>query len=480
MRPLAWPMNPAFGTPQELPKSTSRISLVLLAGHVPLAAIMYGIRPAATAHAFGVFLLGLLFLARRRNDLALYMVGYMAGAEVLWRICEAQTNHEFAKLAGTVLLAGIGFRHFNFKRSAWIVFYMLLLLPSAYLTLDDLPLEFARKRLSFNLSGPISLTIAVLTFSNLKITAAQLRRFLLSFTYPIIGICTCIAISLITSDQLDFNTQSNFEASAGFGPNQVSSILAMGAICMFLFHMVFLNKRLFRSPFVQRQLTLWLMALFLIQSAFTFSRGGIYMATASILASGVILLRDREARKKFIFSTVALGLLGIFVVLPVLNRYTEGAFLDRYLETDTTGRADILDTELLLWQKNWLLGVGPGMRIYHIDEDNNASAAHTEYTRMIGEHGLLGVLALFILLFGIFAGWRSLDNYQSKAIGTATTVCAMLFWAVNGMRIFAPQVLIGLLFVTILWKPEAPKSDFWMAIDQEPPPEPDDIHPAER
>lgn len=204
------------------------------------------------------------------------------------------------------------------------------------------------------------------------------------------------------------------------------------------------------------------------------------MAVASILGAGVILLKDGEARKKFVLSTAALSVLAFFVVLPVLNRYTEGAFLERYLETDTSGRSDILTIELELWKRNWLLGVGPGMRVYNIDDEDTASAAHTEYTRMIGEHGLLGVLALAILIFGIINRWKSIKDYRSKAVGTAFMICTLLFWAVNGMRIFAPQLIIGLLFVTILWKPEADKPDFWMGILEEESPPLDEPQMAER
>lgn len=468
MRTISWPVEglpPLLG---ELPKTTSRISIIMLAIHVPLAAAMYLSRSVATLHALSIFLLGILFLAKRRNDLVFNMVGYVAGAEVLWRICSAQTNHEFAKYLGAFLLVGIGLRNLNFRRQPWVVFYFLLLLPSVFITLDELPLSIARKRLSFNLSGPAVLAISVIVMSNLRISAIQLRRFLLSFIYPLIGICTCIFISLLQAEDISFNTQSNFETSAGFGPNQVSSILAMGAILTYMFYMLFLNKRLFRSPLLQRQIAVWLSLLLLVQSAFTFSRGGVYMAVASIFVAGILLLKDREVRKKFILNTLVFSLLSFFVVLPALNNFTDGAFLQRYMETDTTGRSDILGLELTLWKKNILLGVGPGMRVYHIDEDV-ASAAHTEYTRMIGEHGLLGLFSLIILLLGLGLGFKSIKDYRTRALAGALMTCALLFWGVNGMRIFAPQLFVSLIFATILWKPTTDTFNPWRDIENMPP-----------
>ena len=424
---------------------------------------MYTARPIATLHALGTLVLGVMFLAKRRSDLAFYLVGYLAGAEVLWRICSAQTNHEYAKFAGVLLLLGIGMRKLELRRATWAVFYFLLLLPSVFITLDELPLNIARKRLSFNLSGPLTLATAVVVLSNLKISAVQLRRFILAFIYPLIGICTCIFISLIQADQLNFSTQSNFETSAGFGPNQVSSVLAMGAILSYLFYMLFLNKRLFKSPLLQRQIAIGLTALFLLQSAFTFSRSGLYMAVISIVVSGVVLLREAEARKKFLINGVLFTLIGSFLILPYLNRFTEGAFIARYMETDSTGRTEILSLELELWKKNWLLGVGPGMRVYHVDEEV-ASAAHTEYTRMIGEHGLLGFIALIFMVSGVAMRWTHIKDYRSRAIALALICCAVLFWGANGMRIFAPQLLFALAFVNILWRPQTPTVDPWQNV----------------
>ena len=473
MRSVSWPVETPVLAPGTLQKSTSRISLIMLALHVPLAAAMYLSRSVATAHALGVVLLGLLLLARRRYDMLFYLVAYIAGSEVLWRICSAQTNHEFAKYACTFFLLCIGLRNLDLRKNSWVVFYFILLLPSIFITLDELPLNLARKRLSFNLSGPLSLTIAVLVLSNLKISAIQLRQAFLSFIYPIFSISTCIAISLLRADDLNFNTQSNFETSAGFGPNQVSSILAMGGIVTYLFYMLFLNKRLFRSTFIHRQVAIWLAGLYLVQSAFTFSRGGVYMAVASILVAGTLLLRDREVRKKFLVNMTVLSTVGFFFVLPTLNRVTDGAFLARYLETDTTGRSEILSMELELWRKNFFLGIGPGMRVYHIDEDV-ASAAHTEYTRMIGEHGLLGLLALILLLWGLANRIRILKDPQTRAIAASLITCALLFWAVNGMRIYAPQLLASLAFATILWRPEAKPIDPWAILPTQNPSFPDE------
>lgn len=473
MRSVSWPVETPVLAPGTLQKSTSRISLIMLALHVPLAAAMYLSRSVATAHALGVVLLGLLLLGRRRYDMLFYLVAYIAGSEVLWRICSAQTNHEFAKYACTFFLACIGIKHLNLRRSSWVIFYFVLLLPSIFLTFDALPFDLARKRISFNLSGPISLTVAIVVMSNLKISAIQFRRLFLSFIYPIIGICTCIGISLLQAEDLNFKTQSNFESSAGFGPNQVSSILAMGGIVTFLFYMLFLNKRLFKSPFIHRQVAIWLTALYLVQSAFTFSRSGAYMAVASISVAGTLLFRDREVRKKFLLNFLGFCFLGFFIVFPILNRFTEGALLSRYLETGTTGRTDILALEMELWRRNFLLGIGPGMRVYHIDEDV-ASAAHTEYTRMIGEHGLLGLLALILLFWGLANRIRILKDPQSRAIAASLITCALLFWAVNGMRIYAPQLLASLAFATILWRPEAKPIDPWAILPTQNPSFPDE------
>ena len=66
--------------------------------------------------------------------------------------------------------------------------------------------------------------------------------------------------------------------------------------------------------------------------------------------------------------------------------------------SDTTGREDIARADLEVWFDNPVLGVGPGVaKEYRAATFGRAAAAHTEFTRLLAEHGILGLVALIIL-----------------------------------------------------------------------------------
>src|ERR1043166_9329225 len=83
----------------------------------------------------------------------------------------------------------------------------------------------------------------------------------------------------------DFSSGSNFEASGGFGPNQVSSMLGWAMILTFLWLMTSALRRC--SLPVAGSLILFCGA----QAALTFSRTGIYLGVGGIMLGMVFLAR---------------------------------------------------------------------------------------------------------------------------------------------------------------------------------------------
>jgi hypothetical protein len=88
------------------------------------------------------------------------------------------------------------------------------------------------------------------------------------------------------------------------------------------------------------------------------------------------------------------------------------------------------------------VGLGQARR-YHIAFFRSASA-HTEYTRILAEHGLLGLVA-FALVAAI--AWRA---HKRNGAGMAAVVCsASLAWVAlflvhAAMRLAAPALMFGL------------------------------------
>ena len=107
-------------------------------------------------------------------------------------------------------------------------------------------------------------------------------------------------------------------------------------------------------------------------------------------------------------------------------------------------RRDVLvrqDVEVFLAHP--LGGVGPGGGdVYHA----RGALAHTEPTRLLAEHGLLGAAALVALFVMMFRAMRASQTANDKALVAALLVWSMLTMSHMAMRIVAPSLLFGLAF----------------------------------
>ena len=132
------------------------------------------------------------------------------------------------------------------------------------------------------------------------------------------------------------------------------------------------------------------------------------------------------------------------MALPWLQDFTGGKFLERIRDTDLTGRDALMERDLELWSANAFLGVGPGRSKLTDAETGNFSLAHTEFTRLIAEHGVLGALA-FLLLLGMSC--RAVTRARGgvpRGLAAGLQAWALLFMIHSAMRLAAPSFLFGL------------------------------------
>ena len=181
-----------------------------------------------------------------------------------------------------------------------------------------------------------------------------------------------------------------------------------------------------------------------VQSALTFSRGGLYNAVGAALFAGAFSLRDPQTRARMMMLVPILVLVVNYAVLPQLDTLTKGALSTRFKSVDTTNRADIVLAQLEVWQNHPFLGVGPGE-----SRRFAGGLAHTEISRLVAEHGLLGFVALVLLLFSAARNLRRARAGNEKAVVAATVGWSLLFMLNAGMRLAAPSFLFGLSFLTL-------------------------------
>jgi hypothetical protein len=136
----------------------------------------------------------------------------------------------------------------------------------------------------------------------------------------------------------------------------------------------------------------------------------------------------------------------------------------RFSDLDTTLRGKIAQADLDLWFANPVLGVGPGIssreRLAFM-----GIASHTEYTRVLAEHGFAGLLALLALLWMATRAYFRAPNIQAQVWVSALVAWSLVEMSHAAMRVTAISFLFGLAMVNWATKPqpqeETPRNKKW-------------------
>jgi O-antigen ligase len=433
----------------------------LVAAQVGASLLLNAVPRLVVVQAAGIGLLGLYAVARRQLPILLCLIAYLPGAEMLWRQTKAPLYYLAAPylviMLGTFATLGIIGRLAKPGRMALI--YVGLLLPATVVTIKTAG-PGSREILSFALTGPIALAVLVTFTSQVRIERWLYVRLLWVLTISSVGPLTIAATALrsgITSGQgVNFTDQSNFLAAGGTAPVQVSALLGLGVLTGVL---LIINERNQLARLVAVALTIALT----VQCFLTFSRGG--MTSVAIALSALLLTqaRDRELRNRLVV-ILAIGLALCFgVIFPKLDSFTQGAFKERFTDSQT-GRTALAANDLQIFRKNPVFGVGPGMTKYQrlgydicqlrSDQCINEASSHTEFTRMLSEHGVPGLLAIAVLVAMFLQAIRRADRWSRPlTIALLTWGVAQMFYA--NFRIVAVPVALGLAFVRVA-EPGAP------------------------
>jgi hypothetical protein len=413
--------------------------LVLLIAQVALAYLMYRSAAIATIHAVVVLVVGLWLVMRDEEPIRVaYLVGYAVGAEVLWRMTDAKIFWEFGKYAvGLILILAI--LKWRMRLRPTPVVYFVVLLPSMMLLFNSVSLWQARDQISFNLSGPFALAISTIFFSQIRLTSAQVRQLWIWIIVPIIGIAFLTLSSTLSATSLNFSERSsNFVTSGGFGPNQVSAMLGLGALLCWLYCLV--DETAFRVRWILLMCGVWLA----VQSLLTFSRAGMWNFAAAAPVATLYLLRGHRQRKS-LFLIFLLLFVALYFVLPRLQNFTNGELEARFTSTDTHGRDLLWQTDFKIWQDHLITGVGPGQAgEYYAPIFGGLVASHTEYSRLLSEHGMFGLVAILLLGTMLIRAFLSAKGSRAKGVVIGCMLWSLAEMTHAGMRIVAISFLFAL------------------------------------
>lgn len=434
---------------------TTRNYLILVVAHIALGILIYTFGGLSKFLFLGIFFYFLfrVFVSGNRKDEVLLAAGYIMGYEVFSRMTGGAITYEFAKYA-VILFLGIGMFFKGFNRKSWAyVFYLLCLLPGILFSAMNLDYSTnIANAIGFNLSGPVCLGISALYCYNRKMPFYRIQNIFTVILLPIIT--TTTYLYLYTPDLKDVitNTESNFATSGGFGPNQVATVLGLGAFILFTRFFTVKNK-------VINIVDILILGMVGYRAIITFSRGGV--VTALICAIAFILIYAFYSNKRSKVSLVPkLGLIvGIVAISWVASSINTQGFIDkRYSNQDaagreeedlSTGRLDLLNEELEAFYSNPFTGIGIGKaKEFRLERmGGKVTASHNEVSRLLSEHGIFGILALLILITAPMA-------FRIKTRTNIYFYSCLIFWFLtinhSSMRIAAPAFIYGLALINVV------------------------------
>ncbi|MGN6569052.1 MAG: hypothetical protein ACTHJ0_13915, partial [Flavipsychrobacter sp.] len=198
-----------------------------------------------------------LLTTRNFNKSIHYFLCYFLGIEVFTRMLKLApyVPMEAGKYLALIFLPlGLIFRVNNtgrFKPNKLGLVIFLLSLPSIIMIKQNF-----MQSLIFDWAGIATLGLYVMYFSNFIFDKIELNKMIRLIMYPLVSVSIFLFISTPSLSQLEFSISANFEASGGFGPNQVASMLGMGIF------LVTTSLLLNYKPFKERWVEILLLLIF--------------------------------------------------------------------------------------------------------------------------------------------------------------------------------------------------------------------------
>ena len=201
----------------------------------------------------------------------------------------------------------------------------------------------------------------------------------------------------------------------------------------------------------------------------TFSRGGMITGFLMIILLLLFLyFKSNYTGRVKLNYIIVLAILAMMATWGYTSFQTGGLIDKRYANQDAkgrvkedkfTGRQEIAVSEIDMFFKNPIFGVGVGKGVEVRESETGIFVlSHDEITRMLAEHGTLGILALLILFFTPLVLF--LENKFNMYL-----LCFVLFWLLTinhaAMRTAAPAFVysLSLLNVQLGERKKVKKSD---------------------
>jgi hypothetical protein len=413
----------------------------------------------------GTSFLGLL-LNRNRDGIMTMVLAYLVGTEVFSRMMRAPLTGIYPDEVGKYFPLFVLITAFLIEgkmRSKSIGWWIIILTLPSTLYIESWNLRYG---IVFNYLGILNLALLIIYFSEKKIGLAGLNNLFKLILYPLISVAVFLFIKTPDFDEISWSLSSNFTATGGYGPNQVSTALGIGVFIMLYFYLT--KQRVFALKYLDE----FLLGIFLFRGLLTFSRGGVIVPIFCILLFYMVIRKAKDLRiqgniiRKVNFVRLSVLTVAAAVVFVLADSVTGGSLLMRYqgqtagtvagtqeidLDHYSSNRITLMKADLALWLQNPYFGVGPGMSKYQ-QGDHYGVGTHTEATRLLAEHGILGGIVLLILAIYPISYYRKLKHPLHRALFVSFISFAILTSFHAAMRTMVTPFFFGLAFANFNFK----------------------------
>lgn len=414
------------------------MSFIQVAFLIAVGAVSCYVPLLVTAVWAGIFLITIFASVSNRQDWIWYCIAASPVLEVWSRMVRgAVIVDEIGKYYLLLAIAAILLHHVRERSERPMhktgMYIILVLLPSILVNMAN----FDREQFVFNLLPTLELAALLMLVARERWDIERFARTIQFGLMPIVFVVIYIMYKSPALSSVTFMLSANFGTAAG-GTNQVATVLGLGI----LYTMLLL---LLKRPIVAKWLSYLLIAFLFFRSFLTFSRGGVFSAVASVMAAiGFAMIVNRKTFIRYSVIMVLFAGAG-FLVFNKVDEITGHKLSQRYRgETIatisgeqektwskvTSGRTALIAADWYIFKEYFLFGAGPG-GAKNLRSDYGAppdSAAHTEFTRLLSEHGIGGMLAsLLLLLFPIY--WIRKQRYRLWMGVSAALFCMAILTA---------------------------------------------------
>lgn len=391
-------------------------------------------------------------LRKKKIEYFLFLMMYLISFELLDRMAETspylpyELGKYFLVLSGLMGILVLGIRN---KTG---ILLASLVTPAIFYDLSGQVVFF--DIVNYYLA-PLAIGLGIAYIDRLKISQEGFDRLLRLLWLTTLSSLAFTMFKTPDLEDISFTLGAQFETTGGQSSNQVSTVLGFG---LFLSIYSIMKRLKFSGYYI---LDILIATLFFFQSLLSFSRGGVVVAII-----GVLILAYSQLKKIRIQRVVYLviGLIGLSVIFYVTNNLTGGQLLLRYQgETEgtlagskeksadvfTSGRVSIFNEDIKLWSENPISGVGCGASRYIRFEDK-VVAAHIELSRLLAEHGILGLIYFILLVLHLFALRKANKLSPYNSLLTSLYAIAILTTFHAAMRTYVTPMLILIASLNVI------------------------------